>query len=237
MQYLFDRSDAAGVPPGAVSGAVAVGSRAGDADERRAAARALPPRSGGRCCREYGRRRWRASSSLASMLRRSGRPPAWGALRAGVRTSIDWLGSRGAWTDTGWPATLEGAVLSGHAAAREARGARRGRSGDSRETKGCRARVARRWERASQAHERATADRRADARRAGARGCGSRPDARAVDALASQTGEDGAIVIARTGMGPAHARSAAQTLAGAAGRALLVLGFCGGLDEIRSPAK
>ena len=24
----------------------------------------------------------------------------------------------GAWTDTGWPATLEGAVLSGHAAAR-----------------------------------------------------------------------------------------------------------------------
>ena len=26
----------------------------------------------------------------------------------------------GAWTDTGWPATLEGAVLSGHAAAVEA---------------------------------------------------------------------------------------------------------------------
>jgi monoamine oxidase len=26
----------------------------------------------------------------------------------------------GAWTDTGWPATMEGAVRSGHAAAREA---------------------------------------------------------------------------------------------------------------------
>lgn len=63
------------------------------------------------------------------------------------------------------------------------------------------------------------------------------PDARAVDALASQTGEDGAIVIARTGMGPAHARSAAQTLAGAAGRALLVLGFCGGLDEHSVPGE
>jgi monoamine oxidase len=25
----------------------------------------------------------------------------------------------GAWTDTGWPATMEGAVRSGHAAARE----------------------------------------------------------------------------------------------------------------------
>jgi monoamine oxidase len=25
-----------------------------------------------------------------------------------------------AWTDTGWPATMEGAVRSGHAAAREA---------------------------------------------------------------------------------------------------------------------
>jgi hypothetical protein len=26
----------------------------------------------------------------------------------------------GSWTDTGWPATLEGAVMSGHAAAAEA---------------------------------------------------------------------------------------------------------------------
>jgi monoamine oxidase len=26
----------------------------------------------------------------------------------------------GAWTDTGWPATMEGAVRSGHAAARHA---------------------------------------------------------------------------------------------------------------------
>jgi len=30
------------------------------------------------------------------------------------------LALAGAWTDTGWPATLESAVLSGHAAARVA---------------------------------------------------------------------------------------------------------------------
>jgi hydroxysqualene dehydroxylase len=31
----------------------------------------------------------------------------------------------GAWTDTGWPATMEGAVQSGRAAARDALGALR----------------------------------------------------------------------------------------------------------------
>jgi hypothetical protein len=33
---------------------------------------------------------------------------------------VDGLFLAGAWTATGWPATLEGAVLSGHAAARSA---------------------------------------------------------------------------------------------------------------------
>ncbi len=43
--------------------------------------------------------------------------PGSGALRPhGVRGLV----LAGAWTDTGWPATLEGAVLSGNAAAREA---------------------------------------------------------------------------------------------------------------------
>ncbi|MBV9801617.1 MAG: FAD-dependent oxidoreductase [Solirubrobacterales bacterium] len=41
------------------------------------------------------------------------------ALRPGTRTSIDGLVLAGAWTDTGWPATMEGAVRSGLAAARE----------------------------------------------------------------------------------------------------------------------
>ncbi|HUB36667.1 MAG TPA: FAD-dependent oxidoreductase, partial [Solirubrobacteraceae bacterium] len=46
--------------------------------------------------------------------------PGVGALRPRARTSLAGLVLAGAWTDTGWPATLEGAVKSGHAAAREA---------------------------------------------------------------------------------------------------------------------
>ena len=46
--------------------------------------------------------------------------PGVAALRPGPRTPVPGLVLAGAWTDTGWPATLEGAVLSGHAAATEA---------------------------------------------------------------------------------------------------------------------
>jgi|SRR5579884_54046 len=42
------------------------------------------------------------------------------ALRPGPVTRLDGLLLAGAWTDTGWPATMEGAVRSGRAAAREA---------------------------------------------------------------------------------------------------------------------
>jgi uncharacterized protein with NAD-binding domain and iron-sulfur cluster len=46
--------------------------------------------------------------------------PGVGALRPGPRTALPGLALAGAWTDTGWPATLEGAAISGHAAARVA---------------------------------------------------------------------------------------------------------------------
>ena len=46
--------------------------------------------------------------------------PGVAALRPGPQTAVPGLLLAGAWTDTGWPATLEGAVLSGHAAARSA---------------------------------------------------------------------------------------------------------------------
>jgi uncharacterized protein with NAD-binding domain and iron-sulfur cluster len=49
--------------------------------------------------------------------------PGVGVLRAEAKTAVRGLALAGAWTDTGWPATLEGAVLSGHAAARCALGA------------------------------------------------------------------------------------------------------------------
>ena len=46
--------------------------------------------------------------------------PGVSALRPSQRTELPGLALAGAWTDTGWPATLEGAVLSGRAAARVA---------------------------------------------------------------------------------------------------------------------
>jgi squalene-associated FAD-dependent desaturase len=45
--------------------------------------------------------------------------PGSGALRPGAATSVPGLTLAGAWTDTGWPDTMEGAVRSGHNAARE----------------------------------------------------------------------------------------------------------------------
>lgn len=43
--------------------------------------------------------------------------PGVAAKRPGPQTAVEGLVLAGAWTDTGWPATLEGAVRSGHAAA------------------------------------------------------------------------------------------------------------------------
>ncbi len=45
--------------------------------------------------------------------------PGSGALRPGAGTSVPGLALAGAWTATGWPDTMEGAVRSGHNAARE----------------------------------------------------------------------------------------------------------------------
>jgi squalene-associated FAD-dependent desaturase len=45
--------------------------------------------------------------------------PGSGALRPGAGTSVPALALAGAWTATGWPDTMEGAVRSGHSAARE----------------------------------------------------------------------------------------------------------------------
>ncbi len=43
--------------------------------------------------------------------------PGSGALRPGAGTAVPGLTLAGAWTDTGWPDTMEGAVRSGHLAA------------------------------------------------------------------------------------------------------------------------
>ncbi len=43
--------------------------------------------------------------------------PGCGSLRPGASTLLPGLALAGAWTDTGWPDTMEGAVRSGHSAA------------------------------------------------------------------------------------------------------------------------
>ncbi|HET6793679.1 MAG TPA: FAD-dependent oxidoreductase, partial [Acidimicrobiales bacterium] len=44
--------------------------------------------------------------------------PGTATLRPPAATALPGLVLAGAWTDTGWPATMEGAVRSGYAAAR-----------------------------------------------------------------------------------------------------------------------
>jgi squalene-associated FAD-dependent desaturase len=117
VQYLFDRTRAAGAPPGsqylAVSLSGAAREMAMSVDALRElylpALRELLPRS----------RKARVESFLvtrehAATFRAA---PGVGALRPQAQSALRGLVLAGAWTATGWPATLEGAVLSGHSAA------------------------------------------------------------------------------------------------------------------------
>jgi hydroxysqualene dehydroxylase len=118
VQYVFDRSAAGGVGEGrqylAVSLSGAEREMGASVDELRA--RFLPalaelfPRA-----RAARVERFVATREHAATFRAQ---PGSAALRCEARTTVPGLTLAGAWTATGWPATLEGAVLSGHAAAR-----------------------------------------------------------------------------------------------------------------------
>ncbi|MFI5004469.1 MAG: hydroxysqualene dehydroxylase HpnE [Solirubrobacterales bacterium] len=118
VQYVFDRSEAGGVAAGkqylavSLSGAEREMGMSVDALRERylPALAELFPRA-----RAARVERFLATREHAATFRAE---PGAGALRAGARTAVPRLALAGAWTDTGWPATLEGAVLSGHAAAR-----------------------------------------------------------------------------------------------------------------------
>jgi squalene-associated FAD-dependent desaturase len=120
VQYLFDRSAAAGAPAGSqylavsLSGAEREMQMSVDALRERylPALRELLPRA-----REAKVECFLATREHAATFRAA---PGVGALRPPARSSIPGLVLAGAWTATGWPATLEGAVLSGHAAAEAA---------------------------------------------------------------------------------------------------------------------
>ncbi|MGA2319157.1 MAG: hydroxysqualene dehydroxylase HpnE [Solirubrobacteraceae bacterium] len=120
VQYLFDRTSAAGAPAGcqylAVSLSAAEREMAMSVDALRErylpALRALLPRA-----RDAKVERFLVTREHAATFRAT---PGVAALRPGPRTALQGLVLAGAWTATGWPATLEGAVMSGHAAAETA---------------------------------------------------------------------------------------------------------------------
>jgi hydroxysqualene dehydroxylase len=120
VQYLFDRSAAAGAPAGcqylAVSLSGAEREMGMSVDSLREmylpALAELLPRARHAKVELFLATREHAATFLAA--------PGTGALRPGTATAIPGLVLAGAWTATGWPATLEGAVLSGHAAAQRA---------------------------------------------------------------------------------------------------------------------
>jgi squalene-associated FAD-dependent desaturase len=117
VQYLFDRSAASGAPPGcqylAVSLSAAEREMRMSVDALRerylAALRELLPRARGAKVEHFAATREHAATFRAE--------PGVARLRPGPATRVPGVVLAGAWTDTGWPATLEGAVLSGHAAA------------------------------------------------------------------------------------------------------------------------
>jgi squalene-associated FAD-dependent desaturase len=117
VQYIVDRSGVKGVPSGhqylAVSLSGARNEMAMSVDALRTtylpALAQLLPRARGASVERFFVTREHAATFMAA--------PGVGALRPPARTPIAGLLLAGAWTDTGWPATLEGAVLSGHTAA------------------------------------------------------------------------------------------------------------------------
>ena len=120
VQYLLDRTAAGGVPPGCQYLAVSLSDAEREMqmsvdalrDTYLPALRELLPRA-----RDARVERFLVTREHAATFRAA---PGVAALRPPARTSLPGLVLAGAWTDTGWPATLEGAVLSGHAAAAEA---------------------------------------------------------------------------------------------------------------------
>jgi squalene-associated FAD-dependent desaturase len=117
VQYLFDRSAAAGAPAGCQYLAVSLSGadREMGMSVRELRERYLPalsqllPRARGANVESFLVTREHAATFRAT--------PGVSALRPPAETRVPGLALAGTWTATGWPATLESAVLSGHRAA------------------------------------------------------------------------------------------------------------------------
>jgi len=124
VQWVFDRTGAAGLADGQYLGVSISGAEreiAMSRDELRElylpALSELLPRA-----RQATVERFEITREHAATFRAG---PGSTRLRPGPRTRIEGLALAGSWTATGWPATMEGAVRSGMAAAREVLGAAR----------------------------------------------------------------------------------------------------------------
>jgi squalene-associated FAD-dependent desaturase len=119
VQWVFDRTEASGLPSGQYL-AISISGADLEIDERTDALRhtflpalaSLFPRAG-----DASVERFFVTREHAATFRQG---PGTRALRPPTATALPGLYLAGAWTDTGWPATMEGAVRSGLAAAREA---------------------------------------------------------------------------------------------------------------------
>jgi squalene-associated FAD-dependent desaturase len=120
VQYVFDRTAAAGAPAGSQYLAISLSGAEREMEMSVPALRErylpalgeLLPRAKGARVELFLATREHAATFRAG--------PGVAALRPAAQTALPGLALAGAWTATGWPATLEGAVLSGHAAAASA---------------------------------------------------------------------------------------------------------------------
>lgn len=119
VQYVFDRTEAAGVTEGqylavSISGAQEEMQMSAEQLRERylsALSQLFPEARQARVLRYVASREHVATFAAVPGVERK---------RPAARTAVLGLALAGAWTDTGWPATLEGAVRSGHAAAKVA---------------------------------------------------------------------------------------------------------------------
>ncbi|MEU8461095.1 hydroxysqualene dehydroxylase HpnE [Streptomyces sp. NPDC029003] len=120
VQWVFDRTDASGLTDGGQYLALSQSVAQDDIDEPVSVLRAkylpelerLLPAARGAKVRDFFVTRERTATFAPT--------PGVGRLRPGHRTDTPGLYLAGAWTATGWPATMEGAVRSGLGAARAA---------------------------------------------------------------------------------------------------------------------
>ena len=113
VQWIFDRTERLGRARGPARRRLALARGRRDRRLGRRAARALPAGARAAAACRARRRRCSTSPSRTSRARPSAPRPARGSSGPGRAPPSPGVYLAGAWTDTGWPATMEGAVRSG----------------------------------------------------------------------------------------------------------------------------